>query len=243
MSDFYEELDYKETTLGALTLRRRREPIAENAIVFEVKLNDEFLMSSLFTEGETALASIALDLLNRSEIDLIIGGLGLGFTTAAALEHISVRTVVVIEVLDAVIEWHRQGLVPLGQRISSDPRCQLFQGDFFKLAFSSSSGKSEPALKGRQFDAILLDIDHSPSHFLSSENRHFYSVAGIQLMANMLRANGVFAMWSNDPPEKEFSSILEEVFHTSHAEIVEFPNPYSGNSSTCTIYIGEKRQT
>ena len=130
----FEELDYRETPLGALTLRRRREPMAENTNVFEVKLGDDFLMSSLFTVGETALANIPLGALKKSEIDVMIGGLGLGFTAKAALEHDSVRTVVVIEVLDAVIEWHLQGLVPLGQRLTSDPRCQLLQGDFFELA-------------------------------------------------------------------------------------------------------------
>ena len=239
MGKYFEELDHRDTPLGALTLRRRREPMAENANIFEVKLNDDFLMSSLFTAGETALANIPLGAIKKNEIEVMIGGLGLGFTANAALKHNSVCKVVVIEVLDAVIKWHQQGLVPLGQRLSSDPRCQLLQGDFFELA-SSSTDQLESNLKKCQFDAILLDIDHSPSHLLSSKNRDFYSVSGIQLIANMLRTKGIFAMWSNNPPEKEFSDILKEVFHTSRAEIVEFPNPYSGNYSTCTIYIGEK---
>ena len=240
MSDIFEELDYRETSLGVLTLRRRREPKAENTNVFEVKLDDDFLMSSLFTAGETALANIALNRINKSQIDVIIGGLGLGFTANAVLALNSVRSVVVIELLDAVIDWHRQGLVPLGQRINSDPRCQLLQGDFFQLP-SLSSDELEPTFGGRQFDAILLDIDHSPSHLLSSDNQHFYSVSGIKLITKMLRVEGVFAMWSNDPPEKEFCDTLREVFHTSYAEVVEFPNPYTGDFSTCTIYIGEKR--
>ena len=239
MGKNFEELDHRDTPLGALTLRRRREPMAENANVFEVKLDDDFLMSSLFTAGETALANIPLGALKKSEIDVMIGGLGLGFTANAALEHSSVRTVVVIEFLDAVIEWHQQGLIPLGQRLSSDPRCRLLQGDFFELA-SSSTDQLESNLKGHQFDAILLDIDHSPSHFLSFKHRHFYSVSGMQLITNMLRTKGIFAMWSNNPPEKEFSDTLKEVFHNSRAEIVEFPNPYTGDFSTCTIYIGEK---
>ena len=62
----FEELDYRDTPLGALTLRRRREPMAENTNVFEVKLGDDFLMSSLFTVGETALASIALNIINKT---------------------------------------------------------------------------------------------------------------------------------------------------------------------------------
>ena len=76
----FEELDHRDTPLGLLTLRRRREPMAENTNVFEVKLGDEFLMSSLFTAGETALATIPLGALKKSEIDVMIGGLGLGFT-------------------------------------------------------------------------------------------------------------------------------------------------------------------
>ena len=129
----------------------------------------------------------------------------------------------------------------MGQRLSSDPRCQLLQGDFFELA-SSFTDQLEQKLKGFQFDAILLNIDHAPSHLLSSKNRHFYSVSGIQLITNMLRTKGIFAMWSNNPSEKEFSDTLKEVFYTSPAEIVEFPNPYSGNTSTCTIHIGEKHE-
>ena len=241
MSKIFEELDYRQTPLGALTLRRRREPKAENANVFEVKLDDDFLMSSLFTEGETALANIALEIIKKREIDVMIGGLGLGYTANAALAHNSVRTVVVIEIFDAVIEWHRQGLVPLGQRLSSNPRCQLLQGDFFELS-SLSSDELEPTLKERKFDVILLDIDHSPSHLLSSKNQHFYSISGIQSITNMLHVEGVFAMWSNNPPEKEFCDTLRKVFHTSRAEVIEFPNPYSKDSSNCTIYIGEKRE-
>mgnify|MGYP001167683957 CR=1 FL=1 len=239
MSDFFEELDYQETNLGTLTLRRRREPMAKNADVFEVKLDDDFLMSSLFTVGETALANIALDILERPKLDVLIGGLGLGFTANAALEHKSVRTVIVIETLDAVLSWHQKALVPLGQRLISDPRCQLIHGDFFKLA-SFTHSESNPAIRGRQFDAILLDIDHSPNHLLNTGNSDFYTVSGMKSLVQMLRPKGVFAMWSNDPPEKEFSGILQKVFRKSHAEVVAFPNPYSNDPSSCTIYLGEK---
>ena len=121
LSDNLEELDYQKTSLGVLTLRRRREPMAQNRDVFEVKLDDEFLMSSLFTIGEIALADIALAMLEDTEIDVVVGGLGLGYTANAVLENESVRTLIVIEALDAVIGWHQKGLVPLGRRLTSDP--------------------------------------------------------------------------------------------------------------------------
>jgi len=98
LSDNLEELDYQKTSLGVLTPRRRREPMAQNRDVFEVKLDDDFLMSSLFTVGEIALADIALGMLENTEIDVVVGGLGLGFTANAVLEIESVRTLTVIEV-------------------------------------------------------------------------------------------------------------------------------------------------
>ena len=85
MSVNIEELDYQLTSIGELILRRRRFPILGESDVFEVILNDEFLMSSLFTTGEIALAELGLAYCKTDKIDVIVGGLGLGYTAAAAL--------------------------------------------------------------------------------------------------------------------------------------------------------------
>jgi len=214
--------------------------MAQNRDVFEVKLDDDFLMSSLFTVGEIALADIAFGMLENTEIDVVVGGLGLGFTANAVLENESVRTLTVIEALDAVIGWHQEGLVPLGRRLTSDPRCRILQGDFFALAAPSSDG-FDPQEAGRRFDAVLVDIDHSPVHVLNDRNRAFYTVQGMRALEQMLCPGGVFGMWSNDPPDVEFGRVLKEVFVVSRAEIVEFPNPYSGDTSSCTIYVAAKK--
>ena len=240
MSDNFEELDYRQTPLGALILRRRREPMAQNRDVFEVKLNDDFLMSSLFTVGEIALADIALGMIENTGIDVVVGGLGLGFTADAVLNHGSVRTLTVIEALEAVIAWHQDGLVPIAPRLSSDPRCRICQGNFFELADPSSDG-FDPLEAGRQFDAVLVDIDHSPGHVLEDRNRAFYTFQGLQGLVQRLRPGGVFAMWSNDPPDVEFERVLGEVFAASRAEIVNFQNPYSDGTSSCTIYVATTR--
>ena len=236
MSDNFEELDYRQTPLGDLILRRRREPMAQNQDVFEVKLNDDFLMSSLFTAGEIALADMALDMIENTELDILVGGLGLGFTANAVLNHASVRTLTVIEVLEAVIAWHREGLVPIGERLASDPRCRMIQGDFFALA-DPSAGGFESNEAERRYDAVLVDIDHSPSHVLDDRHRAFYTLGGLRSLARMLYPGGVFAMWSNDPSEVDFERVLGEVFAMSRAEVVSFTNPYSGDSSSCTIYV------
>src|SRR5688500_17092290 len=110
MSIDFEELDYQETELGALILRRRRLASLEGREVFEIKLGESFLMSSLFTKVEIALAELGLAECETGELDVAVGGLGLGYTAVAALEHPAVRSVLVIEALSPVIGWHRGGL-------------------------------------------------------------------------------------------------------------------------------------
>lgn len=90
-----EELAFHKTSLGDLVLRRRPEPLLQNTEIFEVKLGDEFLMSSLFTEGEKQLADLGLAEL-KGELDGVVGGLGLGYTAVSALENKNVRSLLVI---------------------------------------------------------------------------------------------------------------------------------------------------
>lgn len=235
----FEELDYQETALGAISLRRRADPRLGGVVVYEVKLGDEFLMSSLFTAGEIQLAKLGLAALEGSGLDVVVGGLGLGYTATAALEDTSVRSLTVIEVMGPVIDWHRRGLVPLGKELVSDPRCTLVHADFFQWASSSGDGfdRAAPTLP---VHAVLVDIDHSPSQWLAPENSAFYSVHGLRSLADKLRPGGVFGLWSNDPPDAKFSRLLNVVFRSCESHIVSFPNPYSGGESSSTIYLAHK---
>lgn len=233
----FEELDFQSTPIGDLSLRRRREPKLDNALAYEVKLGDEFLMSSLFTVGERELATRALAQHGGSDLAVVVGGLGLGYTAVAALECNNAASVGVVEALLPVIEWHRRGLLPLGPTLMSDPRCELVHGDFFALAAGTGF---DPAQPGRQFDAILLDIDHAPDHRLDAGHDDFYSRAGIRGLRAHLREEGMFAMWSNDPPDTGFMDLLTQVFSAAHAEVVTFPNPYSGAESSCTLYFARR---
>jgi spermidine synthase len=231
----FEELDYQETPLGAISLRRRSEPRLGGKILYEVKLGEEFLMSSLFVQAEEELAALALQSLDAEELDVVVGGLGLGYTAAEALDNEAVRSLLVIETLAPVISWHRLGLVPLGDKLEVDSRCSLVHGDFFKLA--ASSGGFDLNNPGRLFHAVLLDIDHSPSHWLDTGNSAFYTGAGLTALAASLHPGGVFGLWSNDPPDEAFSSLLDEVFSSAEFHRVTFPNPYTGGESSNTIYL------
>ena len=171
MSISFQELDYRPTDIGALSLRRRRDP-ALGIDVFEIKLGDEYLMSSLFTASEVALARLGMARLAGTGLDVVVGGLGLGYTAEAVLAHQGCGSLLVVEALDAVIDWHEAGLLPLGPALTADRRCRFVPGDFFALAASAEG--FDPDRPGRTFDAILVDIDHSPDFFLDPRNADFY---------------------------------------------------------------------
>lgn len=236
MSALFEELDWAVTPIGEVSLRRRREPVT-GADVYEVKLGDEYLMSSLFTVAEEELARLALARLEGHALRVVVGGLGLGYTARAVLEDDRVAELVVIDLLDPVISWHRRHLVPLGEALSADHRCRLVQGDFFAMA---AAGGFDPRDPQPLADAILVDIDHSPQHVLAEDSSSFYDHEGTRQLAVHLRPGGVFALWSNDPPDEHYVRVLRSVFTDVTAEVVEFHNPLQDRKASNTIYMATK---
>ena len=239
MSRDFEELDFRETPLGGLALRRRRVAALDRLEVFEVKLGEDFLMSSLFHEVEVALSDLGLAALGAGEWDVVVGGLGLGYTAVAALGNAAVRSLLVVEALDAVIDWHQRGLVPLGAKLTADPRCRLIHSDFFALAASGEG--FDPAQPGRRFHAVLLDIDHSPRNLLHPRHSAFYAPEGLHALSAHLHVGGVFAMWSDDPPDDAFLHALAAVFDTPQAHVVKFANPLLDWESASTVYVARQR--
>ncbi len=234
----FEELDRRPTAMGEISLRRRLEPTLHTDI-YEVKLNDEFLMSSAFTVAEIALADVALaeiatDGLPGEDLDVVVGGLGLGYTARAVLDDPRVRSLTVVEALDEVIEWHRRGLLPLSEGLTSDERCTLVDGDFFAMVASRSTFGPD-ALD--RHDAILVDIDHAPGHHLHPSHASFYEEGGQRRLAERLEPGGVYALWSDDPPSEEYVSVLERVFASCEAHVISFPNPFTGGVAANTVYV------
>lgn len=235
MSAKFEELDWRETLMGELSLRRRLEPSLQ-VDVYEVRLGDEFLMSSLFTVAEVELCRLALAEVEGAELDVLVGGLGLGYTAHAALEDARVRTVRVIEAQPAVIDWHRRHLLPLATALTADPRCFLVEADFFAAVEGAGFGADAP----ERWHAILVDIDHTPHHLLHPSHAGFYTPEGLGQLAAQLHPGGVFGLWSDDPPDADFVALLETVFTRVAAHPVSFSNHYTGGSSANTIYLGHR---
>lgn len=241
MSAMFEELDYAPTPIGAISLRRRH-ILALKTDVFEILLGDEHLMSSLFTASEVALAEKGLAAVPGGSLDVLVGGLGLGYTAQAVLAHDTVVRLTVIDLLEPVIRWHREGLVPMKTELSNDPRCELVQGDFFALA--SSAKGFDAHQPGRQFDAILIDIDHTPERLLHGGSAGFYTAAGMRGLQRFVKPGGVVGLWSDEAPDEAITDMLGEAFDEAWAAPVVFANPLQdGREVTQTVYLFRKGPT
>ena len=229
----FAELDFRSTPRGDVSLRRRHDPVLRTD-VYEVLLGDEYLMSSAFTVAEEELARLVLAELSGQDLTVVVGGLGLGYTAAAALTDPRVSSVRVVDAFDAVIDWHQRRLLPASAVLVDDPRCALIGADFF-------AGLTEAAAWGLRpdetVDAVLLDIDHSPRHLLHPDHAVLYDRTGLAALAARLQPGGVFGLWSDDPPDEPFLTELASVFSDVTAHAVPFANPYTGGTSSNTVYV------
>jgi spermidine synthase len=209
-----EILAYEPSPLGMLCLRRRELISQPGTTVTEVTLNHEFLMSSLYTDSEKALAQTALDIHGGDRLRVIVGGLGLGYTAHQALSSERVANVEVVELLPQVIDWLERGLVPLSSELVSESRLSLTQGDVYaRLA----SEPSDPV------DLILIDVDHSPDERLGEESLPFYSEQGLRAARRHLAPGGVLGVWSY-AESSPFADALRVVYDDVRVEPVAYEN-------------------
>lgn len=159
------------------------------------------LMNSRVHGSEKALADLAIEQLGANENPrLLIGGLGMGFTLAAALRAVGAAAeVVVAELVPEVVTWNETLMgAPAGHPLA-DPRSRVYVGDVADLI------RQEPA----GFDAILMDVDNGPEALVRRENDWLYSPAGLRTTRSALRPNGVLAVWSSSP-DRVFSKRLQQ---------------------------------
>lgn len=237
MNPMFEELAWEQTPIGELALRRRRlSPDGDD--IWEIKLNEGYLMSSQFVDGEIALAESALAMTFGNDLNVVIGGLGLGYTAEAALRNPRVARLTVVELIPQILHWHREHLLPLGKAVADDPRCILHQGDFFSLAAGPNG--FDPAAPSQLHDAILIDIDHSTTHFIDEASAGFYSTEAIAAITAKLKPGGTFALWSTDAEDAEFVAALEQSLIDVRVERIEFATPYREGPAFNLIYLGRR---
>ncbi|MDZ7853094.1 MAG: hypothetical protein U5L98_10730 [Halomonas sp.] len=186
--------------------------------------NDEFsiritgksgeLMNTRLHGSEDALAELACErIADRSGARVLIGGLGMGFTLAAALKALGEDAeVVVAELVPGVVEWNQGPLGDAAGRPLDDPRTHVSLGDVGELLRREPGG----------FDAIMLDVDNGPEGLTRRENDWLYSPRGLAAAQQALRTEGVLAVWSagQDPAFTErlrrIGLLVEEVTVRAH---------------------------
>jgi hypothetical protein len=100
----------------------------------------------------------------------------------------------------------------------------------------------DPENPATRFHAVLLDIDHSPKNLLHAQHEEFYQPAGLARLAAHLHPGGVFALWSDDPPEDEVLEALDSVFVKTTSHVVTFDNPLLERTSASTVYVARKAE-
>lgn len=178
---------------------------------FEIRLGPHLLMTSLAHGSEEVLAErVCRRISGRSSARLLIGGLGMGFTLAAALRELrSSARVVVAELVPAVVEWNRGPLRALAGQPLEDPRVTIVEDDVAALLRPSHDA----------WDAILLDVDNGPDGLTRATNDRLYGAAGLAAAFAALRPGGLLGVWSVQP-DRGFARRLSRAGFLVEEEVV-----------------------
>ncbi len=161
---------------------------------FSIRLGRDELMNSRIHGSEEELATLACERVgDRAIPSLLIGGLGMGFTLRAALDALKKEsTVVVAELMPAVIAWNKGPLAPLTGNSLEDPRVRLIEGDVGEAIRAQADA----------YDAILLDVDNGPEGLTRTANDGLYDLAGLAAARTALKSGGVLLVWSAGEDQK-----------------------------------------
>ncbi|WP_224766398.1 spermidine synthase [Nocardioides campestrisoli] len=179
------EVARAESERGELVLRRRTRPGAPD--VLELRVNGVFVMDTLETGSEIEMAALALDLV-EAPVDVVIGGLGLGFTTQRVLADPRVEKVTVVEIEEPLIGWMRDGTVPHGPGLLADRRLQIVNADISMAVAEARQGH----------DLLLLDVDNGPHYLVHRDNAELYRERFLTQCRELLNPGGVLVVWSSD---------------------------------------------
>jgi spermidine synthase len=207
---------------GTITLLQRGEE-------FSIRTAGTELMNSRRHASENALADIVCDRLKqKTGLGILIGGLGMGYTLAAALEKLAPDArVTVSELIPAVVAWNRDYLAHLAKMPLKDPRVSVEEQDV-----AETIGR-----KKSSWDAILLDVDNGPDGLTRKANDRLYGRSGLATASSALRPGGILAVWSSGTDDGFTRRLRQCGFQT---EIVTVRAHKTGKGSRHTIWLAEK---
>lgn len=199
------------TPAGEIALRQRGE-------VIELVVNGVFAMDSAEVASELALAEAAGPIPGR----VLVGGLGLGYTTAHLLRA-GATSVRVVELAAPLVEWAQAGITEQLRLVATDPRVELVCSDI-----ADAIAAAEPG-----WDAILLDVDNGPSFLIHDHNAHLYSEAFLASCLALLNPGGHLVIWC-ETASPDLEIVLRRV--AARVELISVPVTREGHSFDYALY-------
>lgn len=208
---------------GELRLTQR-----ENDFSIHLKGVRGELMNSHKHSSELALAELGCAHIQGVEnTRVLVGGMGMGFTLAAALKATTKSSqVVVAELVPEVIEWNKGPLGECAGRPLEDTRVQVHLGDVAELFNTGLT----------TYDAVLLDVDNGPEGFTHADNSYLYSIESLESIHQTLQPGGVLAIWSAWEDEKFIKQLKKSGFKVKAKTV----RAHKGKGSRHTIYLARK---
>jgi len=232
-----EYLGSAQRSIGLLYLSRFQKPNHPGGWVYSVHIDGDLLMSSESPLSERRLATSAIAAhQGTGQLRTLVGGLGLGYTAAAALDSPRTSVVRVVDPMDFVFEWVRKGLLPLSEQLNTDERVEFAQGDVYDDLLGEAS---------EQWDLILIDVDHAPDMPLDPKSLVFYTPQGQRRVREHLAPGGVLAVWSAHDNDA-FAAVLAEVYDKVWREPVNWRVPFPGQDDQMlrnTLFFGCRATT
>ncbi len=180
---------------GELVLRRREDGH------LELRANGVFVMDTLEHTSERALATRALEVAHDPSLRVLVGGLGLGFTLGAVLADARVTRCTVVEIESDLVDWLRDGIVPHGPALLTDPRVDVEVADVVDVLHAAATS----------YDLVLLDVDNGPGYLVHAANAALYAPPALAAAQSALEPGGSLVVWSA-APAPELERALREVF-------------------------------
>ena len=221
----YAEVARASSPRGDVVLRRRHDPERPDApSVLELRVNGIFVMDTLESSSEVELARAALREAASPE-RVLVGGLGLGFTTHEVLADHRVRSVVVAELEDALVRWFRDGTIGHARSFLADGRLHLACASVQQVVAEA---------RDASYDLVLLDVDNGPDFLVHDDNAAIYQAPFLHDVRRVLAPGGVAAVWSASR-SAALEEALEAVF--GHARTVRLPVTLQGRDEAYWLHL------
>lgn len=226
----YTEVARAESARGEVVLRQRHDGGAgpHAPVALELRVNGVFVMDTLETTSERGLAAAAMALVTDPR-NVLVGGLGLGFTMHEVLADERVERLVVVEIEDPLVQWMRDGTVPHGPSYLADERVSVVTADIRRVLAEATP---------ECYDLVLLDVDNGPDFLVFEDNQAIYERTFLERTRAALRPGGALVIWSAAE-----SAALDSHMREAFDNVVAVRYPVTLQSRTADYWLYLSRNT